>query len=519
LKHSAALPFAAVTLAALVAVPLTAAAARRHIAVPAPCDCAADEPAVPSPPASPSEKVVTVSGRREPGEASVSTAAMKYLPFDVPAGVTRITIHKQFDHGPDPNATNTVDFGLFDPRGTGPGGPGFRGWQGGAKEDFVLTGDPTTSSAHAVPGPLPAGRWHIAQYFLKSSPAGLGYTYTITFAFDGPKPPRSAAPVPRYAPGVRNPAAGWYAGNLHAHSVHSDGGRSLAEMVARCKANGFDFVASTEHNSFSAHYRFPEAAAANPGVLLLYGDELTTPGGHANIVGQAPGAWFDFRVDPGDGRLPGVIEAAHRQGALFTVNHPFATCTSCTWKYPAGEWAKADAIEVWNGKWTPEDRQAVDLWDGLLKQGRRVWAFGGTDYHRGEDALVPAALVRAQNLSTGAVLDALRRGRVVLSESARGNGPRVWVTPAGEPDALPGDTVKASGDTLPISVRVTGGRGMTVRLVWSDGETTLPVGETDDATLTASVPLRAARSYVRAELTKPDGDLASLCNPLFIERR
>jgi len=512
-------PAAAALLAAAAVVPLSVAAARRPApaAPAASCGCTVDEPQAPVATATePGEKVIIVQGRREPGEASVSTAAMKYLPFDVPAGVTKITIHKEFDHGPDPYQKNTVDFGLFDPRGGADAkAAGFRGWQGGAPGDFVVAGTAAECSPHAVPGMLPAGRWHIAQYLLRSSPAGLGYKYTVTLSFAGATPKR-APDMPRYEPAGLKTAPGWYAGNLHTHTLHSDGGRTLADMVTRCRAAGFDFVASTEHNSTTAHYRFPEAAAATQGVLLLYGDELTTPGGHANIIGQRPGYWFDFRMDPGDGRLPRVIDEAHGQGAVFVVNHPFAICTSCPWRFREGEWAKADAIEVWNGRWTAEDRQAVDLWDGLLKKGRRVWAYGGTDYHRGEDALTPASFVYSgKGLARAAVLDGLRRGRVLLSESPA--GPRVWVAPTGGADALPGGAVKAK-DGDPVAVRVAGGRGMRVRLVWSTGETTLPVGDSDDVTLAASVPPGA--TYLRAELVKNEaGDLAALTNPVFIERR
>ncbi|HVK04442.1 MAG TPA: CehA/McbA family metallohydrolase [Armatimonadaceae bacterium] len=509
-NYHPACPFvAALVLVVVLVAAVAASAAARRSSAPAPAAAAA------------LDRVIVVEGRREPGEASVSTAAMKYLPFDVPDGVTKITIRKEFDHGPDPAQKNTVDLGLFDPRGYGRGGPGFRAWQGGVPQDLVISGTAEDSSPHGVPGLIPAGRWHLAQYFLKSTPAGLGYKYTVTLSFDGPKPPKDAPKPPAYSPGVLNPKRGWYAGNLHTHTLHSDGARTLPELTRRVRDAGFDFMASTEHNSPTAHFRFPEAARAAPGLLLLHGDELTTPGGHANIIGQRPGHWFDFRMDPGDGRLPAVIDEAHRQGALFVVNHPFATCTSCTWKHPEADWAaKADAIEVWNGAWSAEDREAVDNWDRLLKQGSRLRAWGGTDYHRGEEPMVPAALVYADNLSRDRVLDGMKRGRVLLSERPR--GPRVFVTPAGRPDALPGDTVRAGRDaaTLPVTVRVTGGRGMTVRLVWTTGETRLPTLAGDDETLAFEVPLSGAPAgYVRAELLRPLDLVAALTNPLFIDRR
>lgn len=458
--------------------------------------------------------VVTVSGRREPGEAVVGTKAMKYLPFDVPEGVTRITIHREFDHGPDPARKNTVDFGLFDERGPE---KGFRGWQGGSPGDFVVTGDVASVSPHALPGPIRAGKWYIAQYYLASVPSGLNYKYTITFDFDGPAPPRDYPAPPRYDGGViaGKTGPGWYAGNLHAHSLHSDGGRTFSDMIGYNADAGYDFVASTEHNTPGAHYRFVEAARAHPGVLLLFGDEFTSPGGHANIIGQTPGYWFDFRIDPGDNRLPRVIAEAHKQKAFVTVNHPFAPCTSCTWKYPDPEWKNADAVEVWNGKWTPDDAATLAMWDGLLKAGRHIHAVGGTDYHRGDDALSPATRVYAQNLSQSEILDGLRKGHAYITESTK--GPKLLLDSL-DGKTLPGDTLVASAEKeAKIRVQVVGGKGTTLHIIRAIGETTQPV-TVDGLILIEPVRLAAGKtSYIRAELRNPDDTPAALTNPIYLD--
>ncbi len=507
------------------AFPLTAAS--RHSPTPVSvCAACAVDAMVPAPAVSVrGSKTIIVEGHRDAGEASVSTRAMKYLPFKVPKGVAQITIHREYDNGGNPTRKNTVDFGLFDDRGTK---NGFRGWQGGSPGDFVITGNAATCSPHAVPGPLPAGRWSIAQYYLVSAPTGLNYKYTITFSTEGTKPPATFSAPPAYAPGVIKTGPGWYAGNLHAHSLHSDGGRTFLDLIGYCGVAGFDFMVSSEHNTFTSQFRFPEAAQAHPNVLLLYGDEFTSPGGHANITGPEPGRWFDFRMDPGDGKLPGTIQEAHRQGALFTVNHPFAPCTSCTWVYPPTEWEQADAIEVWNGAWTTDDRRATDLWDYLLKSGRHIRAFGGTDYHRTDNALVPAACVYADSLSTPAIMDGLRRGHVILSESPK--GPKVFLQPTdsdGKTAAvLPGDTIPApqTGEPLHLSAHVTGGNGLFLRVVWAFGETVLPVTG-DDITVPVTIPPKGDRPlvYVRTELLrgseKPDeAAMAALTNPLYVGR-
>lgn len=463
------------------------------------------------------DQTITIRGRRPPEEASVSADSIRYLPFDMPPGVTRLSLTLDFEEGPGPDDRGTVDLGLFDPRGYEFGGPGFRGWQGGTRRAASVTGDKATTAPWYVPGPLPAGRWHLAQWFLRSAPAGLGYTYTVTLGFDDPAPPPALPDVPAYDPGVLDPAPGWYAAGLHNHTVHSDGGLSLADMVTHQASTGHRIVACTDHNSVRGHYHFAETARQRPDMLLLFGSEITSAYGHANVLGQRPGFWYDFRMDGGDGRLPLLIDEAHEQGALVVINHPFSGCTTCAWRYPADEWRGADAIEVWNGRFKPDDRQAVDWWDAMLKAGRRLPAIGGADFHNLGDRLTPTAWLHCQNLSRPAVLEAIQRGRSFLSESP--HGPKLYLT-AGDGRALPGDTIRPqNGRPAPVQAHVLGGAGLTLRMVWNDGETHLPV-PSDDAALPFDVPLNGASAfgYVRAELLRPDGVVAALTNPIFLER-
>ena len=67
----------------------------------------------------------------------------KEVPFNVPAGVKRITVSVSYDRE---NRT-VVDLGIFDP-------DRFRGWSGGNKATFSLAETDATPSY--LPGPLPA---------------------------------------------------------------------------------------------------------------------------------------------------------------------------------------------------------------------------------------------------------------------------------------------------------------------------------------------------------------------------
>jgi len=86
-----------------------------------------------------------------------------YLPFEVPPGTARISVSYEFSEpvtaplGLGPG--NTVDIGIFDPRGLDfPEAPGFRGWSGSARRQFFITPQEATPGYITWrPTPLPRG--------------------------------------------------------------------------------------------------------------------------------------------------------------------------------------------------------------------------------------------------------------------------------------------------------------------------------------------------------------------------
>jgi hypothetical protein len=69
------------------------------------------------------------------------------VPFDVPAGTAEIEVrHQSFGDG------DILDFGVEDP-------DGFRGWGGGNTEPAIV--GVGAASRSYLPGPMPAGTWHV----------------------------------------------------------------------------------------------------------------------------------------------------------------------------------------------------------------------------------------------------------------------------------------------------------------------------------------------------------------------
>jgi predicted metal-dependent phosphoesterase TrpH len=344
-----------------------------------------------------------------------------YVPFDVPPHTVR----------------NTIDIGLFDARSTGSDTDpnGFRGWSGGRRSEFFVSRSEATPGY--LPGELPAGKWRIILGLYQVAPAGVDVSYKIEIETDASQSADvrltsgssvrsssssiSAADTTTVRPSVESRkdfprSARWWSGDLHMHTVHSDGEWTIAELISSARSAGLDFIVITDHNTSSHHSEIDRLGQGLQQPLVLRGEEITTYGGHTNALGLPSGLWIDFRSRPGDTtRISSIAAQAHRSGALISINHPFAPCGGCAWSYDATA-RDFDAIEVWNGTWDRADEQALAMWDQILQSGRHITAIASSDSHRVVNPIgQPTTNVSATKLSQGELLDAIRRGRVYLS--------------------------------------------------------------------------------------------------------
>ncbi|MER7927787.1 MULTISPECIES: CehA/McbA family metallohydrolase [unclassified Streptomyces] len=444
-----------------------------------------------------------------------------YVPVEVPAGVRELKVAYTYDRPSVPAGTqgNALDIGIFDQRGTDLGGRGFRGWSGGARTEFFLRADDATPGY--LPGPVHAGTWHIALGPYTVSPQGLAYELTITLTYGAP----GAAPRPVYPPErAKGRGRDWYRGDCHLHSWYSDGRRTPAEIAALARAAGLDFINTSDHNTQASHPHW--APEAGDDLLIMLGEEITTRNGHVVALGTEPDTFIDWRYRARDNRFGRYAREIRRAGGLVVPAHPHATCIGCAWKFGFGE---ADAVEVWNGPYTPDDEIALASWDATLVASvreNRGWlpAMGNSDAHRDPDVVgLPQTVVLADDLTREAVQDGIRAGHSYIAESK--NISLTFTASGGRAQqAGIGDRLRVDADT-PVTVRleVTGAPRCTVRLV------------TDQGVLFTSDPLPVAgagvvewhttpayAAYVRAELRHETaagpvpGALAALTNPIFL---
>ena len=221
------------------------------------------------------------------------------------------------------------------------------------------------------------------------------------------------------------PALNWYRGNLHTHTINSDGDSSPWEVVAWYKRNGYQFLAITDHNTFTDPAHFD--SNPNDSFLLLGAEEVTNEQTvHVNAIGIG-------RVIPAQHGstvtdiLQASIDAIRAQGAVPLINHP-----NFRWAFTATEMLALKGpvlLEIASGH--PAVNHGGDglvpateqMWDQLLSAGIRVFGAAVDDAHnfRQEFTLDRAnpgrawVVVRAPSLSREHIVEALNAGEFYAS--------------------------------------------------------------------------------------------------------
>ncbi|MFB6217805.1 MAG: CehA/McbA family metallohydrolase [Halobacteriaceae archaeon] len=197
----------------------------------------------------------------------------------------------------------------------------------------------------------------------------------------------------------------WLRGNLHAHSTASDGDRTPERVVADYAARGYDFLALSDHDTLVDPAEYRDAT----GMVLLPAVEVTANGPHTLHVGA------ERAVDP----------AADRQAVVDAIDEGFAVPAHPNWKESFAHWPRDElervegyaGIELYNAvmREHPGAATATGRWDRLLSAGRRVWGFANDDAHKPWEVGRAWNVVRAEERTPGAVLDALAAGRFYAS--------------------------------------------------------------------------------------------------------
>jgi hypothetical protein len=327
---------------------------------------------------------------------------------------------------------NIIDLGLIAPNGLQVGASG---------SDKTLI---QVSATFATPGyrtcNLIPGEWRILLGAYKVAAEGVTVFYELTFT---PKRLRL------------------FKGDLHLHTLASDGVLSVEELAQHAQRHGLDFLAITDHNQMVSADSLP----CLPGLTLIPGIEWTHFKGHANFLGVDTAYDEPFFAN-GQEEVQSRFDSARERGAFIVINHPFDEI--CPFQFDLNS-LPFDCIEIWNGPMRVSNLQAIGLWHSLLSAGKKIPICGGSDYHRSQLFLFPGGpttCVLALSASPTDILSSLRQGHAYITFAP--NGPTLEMT-AG--DAIIGDSVpfprvkeieiKAGGMLAGDVLQVTTGIGST----------------------------------------------------------
>ncbi len=437
------------------------------------------------------------------------TDSKRHIPheFEVPNGTASLRV--ALEHHPHRAASaeyaNQVSLTLFDPNG-------FRGARHNNADQTIHL-----SAKRATPGYLPgeivAGTWTVVLDTHRIlPPEPLEYRITVEVATES-----TTEPSQRYEPGTTAPRGpGWYRGDLHGHTLHSDGAWDVPDFVRFARDYRLDFVTLTDHNTVSGLAEFD--SLRDNDLLTIGGMELTTYYGHALALGTRE--WHEWRSF--DGRtMADIASTILDKGGVFVIAHPRSpgdpACTGCRWEFDEMMPGIAPAVEIWNGIWRPYNEEGLHLYYAWLNEGHRLVATAGTDIHGQPPPEVTGGatnVVYAEELSEAAVLGAIRRGRLYLS-----GGPDLRLTATDDrgTEAMMGGTV-ASTDAITVhsSWRNTLA-GDRVRLI-VNGE----IHEEIDASHTDEGSWNLAGETTRwflVEVRDAQGGMRAITNPVFVEPR
>ncbi len=221
-------------------------------------------------------------------------------------------------------------------------------------------------------------------------------------------------------------AAGqWYKGNLHAHTNISDGTLTPAQLAAKYKAEGYDFLAITDHRSYGVH-----AELNTSDFLLLPGVELdVAPAGTESLCHHVVGI-----------ALPGKNKFGHGEKITYAPNTNVRQITALLQAqgnlciYAHASWSHLEqealldvpglhAMEIYNHTceigYSSGDASA--WYDRLLWSGQKIWQMACDDTHqRRPDLFGGFIVVKAKDLTHASIVESILAGSFYSSQ-----GPQV----------------------------------------------------------------------------------------------
>jgi len=193
-----------------------------------------------------------------------------------------------------------------------------------------------------------------------------------------------------------------YVGNIHLHTIHSDGSATHAEIAAIAGQAGLDFVIPTDHNVY-----VPDMDGWYNGTLLLVGEEIhdihRDPQANHFLVFNVGEEMRQYAPDP-----QALISAVNERGGLGFIAHPFEHSG-----------AYADEPEINWVNWEVSGFTGLSIWNYMSEFKSYIHNAASAVFA----AYFPQALIKGPYVETLQKWDALlqeRRVPVICASDAHG---------------------------------------------------------------------------------------------------
>lgn len=292
----------------------------------------------------------------------------------------------------------------------------------------------------------------------------------------------------------------YFKGNLHTHTLNSDGDSTPDDVVRWYREHGYNFVTLTDHNYLTSVDGLNALHGADDQFVVMRGEEVTDRFGTKPV--HVNGFAVDRFIKPPGGRsliemYQQMIDAIRAANAVPSVNHP-----NFGWALTGDDLAQLQRtrlFEVFNGH--PQVNNLggggvpglEETWDRILSSGRLLYGIAVDDAHhfkRPEDRTASRpgqawVYVRAPRLQERALVEALERGDFYASTGVEL------------------ESVTSTPSSMTIAVKADSFSKYRIQFIGRDG-----VVLSEALASPATYRFTGQESYVRARVIESNGRLA-----------
>lgn len=308
-----------------------------------------------------------------------------------------------------------------------------------------------------------------------------------------------AQPAPPAQPA--QPAPRWFKGNLHTHTLNSDGDSTPDDVVRWYRERNYQFLVLTDHNYLTSVDGLNALHGADDKFLVVRGEEVTSRFGDKPL--HVNGLEIERFVPPPEGGrsvvevLQQMVDGIRAARGVPSINHPnFGWAISPD---ELGQVQRTKLFEVFNGHPTVNNLggggvpSLEETWDRILSSGKLLYGIAVDDAHyfkRPEDPAAPRpgkgwVYVRAARLDARALVEALERGDFYSSTGVQMQA------------------VDATASSLSLSVRTEPASKYRIQFIGRQGRVLSEV-----TTPAATYTFKGDEGYVRAKVMESNGKVA-----------